>query len=85
MSEQSPELKQFCDNLAEQLFGRRPSLTECVSCGSTKVAPTDFRDDISRKEFTISKMCQACQDSVFEDLRDDLYDHSSDEPDEKAF
>ena len=25
----------------------------------------DFRNDISRKEFGISGMCQKCQDSVF--------------------
>ena len=26
---------------------------------------TDFRNDISRREFTISGLCQSCQDRVF--------------------
>ena len=27
--------------------------------------PEDFRDDLSRKEFAISRMCQTCQDDTF--------------------
>ena len=36
----------------------------CTTCGgdAQKVA---FRDPLSYKEFTISGMCQRCQDSVF--------------------
>ena len=36
----------------------------CATCGgdAQKVA---FRDPLSYKEFTISGMCQKCQDSVF--------------------
>ena len=26
---------------------------------------TEFRDDISRKEFAISGMCQKCQDGIY--------------------
>ncbi len=36
----------------------------CI-CGSDKTKPEDFRDDISRKEYAISQLCQNCQDSVF--------------------
>lgn len=35
---------------------------KCMSCG---LDATEFRDEISRKEFTISGLCQDCQDSVF--------------------
>lgn len=35
---------------------------KCPTCGG---AIGEFRDDLSRKEFGISGMCQACQDSVF--------------------
>ena len=35
----------------------------CVTCGGEA---RTFRDDLSRKEYTISGMCQDCQDKVFE-------------------
>lgn len=34
----------------------------CTTCGKEAVS---FRDSISRKEYLISGMCQACQDKVF--------------------
>lgn len=34
----------------------------CPTCGKEV---GEFRDHLSRKEFTISGMCQKCQDSVF--------------------
>ncbi len=35
---------------------------ECISCnGEARI----FRDDVSRKEFTISALCQNCQDDIF--------------------
>lgn len=34
----------------------------CPTCQSEI---TEFRNDISKKEFSISGMCQKCQDSVF--------------------
>jgi hypothetical protein len=34
----------------------------CVTCGGEARM---FRDDLSRKEYTISAMCQDCQDKVF--------------------
>lgn len=36
--------------------GKCPTCTQPVG---------EFRDDLSRKEFSISGMCQKCQDSVF--------------------
>lgn len=50
----------------KRVFGvdRQKSIREdkCVSCdGPAK----EFRDDLSRKEFTISGMCQKCQDDFF--------------------
>ena len=38
---------------------------KCATCGSDKIKPTDFKSDLSRKEYGISGMCQKCQDSVF--------------------
>jgi hypothetical protein len=34
----------------------------CPMCGQPAI---EFRDSLSRKEFGISGMCQACQDTVF--------------------
>jgi hypothetical protein len=34
----------------------------CVSCRKPAV---EFRDQISRREFTLSGLCQSCQDIVF--------------------
>lgn len=61
----SPEMEAFLNKLTKATFGRERTGDVCVTCGSTKVKPEDFRDDLSRKEFRISKMCQVCQDSVF--------------------
>lgn len=37
----------------------------CPGCREP-ISETTFRDDISRKEFLISGMCQHCQDSFFD-------------------
>lgn len=52
------------ESLLEGLFGRTTAIenNRCTMC------PEDasvLRDDLSRKEYTISGMCQACQDRVF--------------------
>jgi len=61
----SPEIEKFLDQLSENLFGNPRDGSCCVTCGSDKVTWNDFRTDLCRKEFTISFMCQKCQDSVF--------------------
>ena len=60
------EMETFLSDLTHSAFGR--SYTECkgnnqcVTCGE----PADiFKDEISRKEFEISSMCQECQDNIF--------------------
>lgn len=62
----SPAMQKFVDGFAKQVFGRTNSesinTNTCVSCG----LPADkFKDKISQKEYTISGLCQKCQDSVF--------------------
>lgn len=63
----APEIEREIDNLLPaQLLGRRNSieLDQCVLC----CKPVNgFRDELSCREFTISGMCQACQDRVFEE------------------
>ena len=39
---------------------------DCLTCDEARdLKATSFRDDISRKEYSISGMCQSCQDDVF--------------------
>ncbi len=38
---------------------------KCPSCGKTIDVATEFRDYLSKKEYTISGLCQKCQDEVF--------------------
>lgn len=35
----------------------------CVSCGGPAV---EFKDALSRKEYELSRLCQKCQDEVFQ-------------------
>jgi len=61
-SKKNPEI----DSMIKNVFGfdRAQSVKNdtCVFC---KTPAVDFRDELSRKEFTISGMCQDCQDKVF--------------------
>ena len=54
------------EQMAMELFGRSLTLAkaggQCVKCGEFT---NEFADEISRKEYAISGMCQGCQDSIF--------------------
>jgi len=39
----------------------------CIDCGGDA---SDFKNDISRKEYMLSGLCQKCQDEVFSDEED---------------
>ena len=60
------ELDNAKEEMAFTLFGRSRVLAiagkGCVKCGESAV---DFRDELSRKEFGISGLCQGCQDGIF--------------------
>jgi len=38
---------------------------QCVTCGSTRLRNADFKDILSRQEYSISGMCQVCQDQAY--------------------
>lgn len=61
-SEKSPELTEFL----EKAFGRTSAI-ESDSCAFCHGPAIEFKDDLSRKEFTISGLCQNCQDNVFDE------------------
>jgi len=60
------ELEQFKEDVAIKVFGRSRKLAlagnACVKCGEFNL---EFRDEISRKEYGISALCQCCQDGIF--------------------
>jgi hypothetical protein len=66
LSKKSLEMNKALDVIGEMLFkkSRIESITEdkCICCGGEDSA---FRDEFSRKEFSISGLCQKCQDAVF--------------------
>lgn len=57
----------FGKEVDEVAFGR------CPFC-RTIVNMTDFKDDLSLREFQISGLCNSCQDSVFNDEVEDEVD-----------
>ena len=61
-----PEAKRLLENITRGTFGRsrQDSIRKdiCVACGGVA---TKFNDEISQKEYTISGLCQECQDGVF--------------------
>ena len=62
----TPEMERTLDVLSKHMFGRsRLDCFEsrlCVTCGG---AARKFRNELSEKEYTISGMCQPCQDFTF--------------------
>lgn len=61
---------------ADSLFPNRRVAIHADICAICSNAASEFKDDLSRREYRISGLCQACQDSVFgsddgEDLIDD--------------
>lgn len=66
--------------LLEGLTGRKRDGRVCMTCGSENVGADSFRDELSRREFSISQMCQVCQDSAFGECEEGCgHDHGGDE------
>ena len=63
----SPGMVTALDEITELFFGRTRStaikIGHCVTCGKEV---TGFKDELSRKEYRISGMCQNCQDGTFD-------------------
>jgi len=61
-SQKSPQI----ENLLENIFGvNRRQTIESDTCVSCKGEAKKFRDEISRREYSISGLCQSCQDLIF--------------------
>lgn len=50
-----------------QLFPEKVKLVQESKCTTCKrpIKEEDFRDVLSKKEYTVSGICQKCQDKVF--------------------
>jgi hypothetical protein len=59
-------VRDMLDNMTNALYGRSASdsikADVCVSCRKPAV---EFTDELSRREFAISGLCQKCQDFIF--------------------
>ena len=56
------------NEIAKALFPEEAARVEAGQCAfdaEHDVRPETFRDELSRKEFGISGMCQKCQDETF--------------------
>ncbi len=62
----TPSMERLLEEMGQEIFGRSRSLAEagaqCICCGKPA---TEFRDELSRREYQISRLCQVCQDKVF--------------------
>ena len=66
-SKKSDQMNQFLESFSKQFLksvGRASSIAQnkCVTC---KGDASTFTDELSEKEFTISGMCQTCQNEMF--------------------
>ena len=65
------KMEQFQEDISMAFFGRSVSLAkagnQCVCCGKNA---TEFRDEISKREYQITSLCQKCQDEAFAELVD---------------
>lgn len=60
MSERIPDPRP-----ADLIFPEKRKLKEQGKCPLCTKPVGEFRDDLSRKEYSISGMCQDCQDEFF--------------------
>jgi len=62
----SPQMEAYLNTIVphRELY---MSHQRCVSCGCHAGW---FKDDLSAKEYTISGLCQQCQDDIFEEEED---------------
>tara|TARA_R110000824_G_scaffold14336_1_gene61050 strand:- start:1353 stop:1574 length:222 start_codon:yes stop_codon:yes gene_type:complete len=66
-SKKSDEMNAFLEQFSKAMFGgvsRAASIAQ-NTCTTCKGDASTFTDELSEKEFTISGMCQTCQNEMF--------------------
>ena len=61
-------------DLSKPIFAMMPDLADRVingQCTFCAKALTEFRDELSAKEYSVSGMCQPCQDEIFQPFDED--------------
>jgi hypothetical protein len=72
LGEKAPEIQKVVDRVAQLLGGVDRGTAEALEiCQLCRQPITGFRDDLSRREYQISRMCQACMDQAFDEEEDD--------------
>jgi len=70
-SVKNSEIEKALDQISLKMFGKSRSEAIrqdiCVNCGGEA---SEFDDAISAKEFSISGMCQVCQNDFFNSIED---------------
>lgn len=65
-SSKASAIEEILDSISGEMFGHKRSTSiegnTCVVCGKPA---KEFKDELSRKEYSISGMCQDCQDATF--------------------
>jgi hypothetical protein len=65
--ERNANIQNFLDRFSTDLFGRTAQQAKeqniCTVCGKPI---TEFRDEVSKREYQITGYCQDCQDKVFD-------------------
>ena len=65
-SEKSESIEMMLEQFSRLMHTPRSTAFKantCVMCGGPAV---EFKNEVSRKEYALSGMCQVCQDSFFE-------------------
>ena len=65
MIDRDPKLQKFINTLFPE-EAARINEGKCPFCGKVIDVENEFKDDLSRREFEISGMCQSCQDDFFD-------------------
>jgi len=61
-TEKAPEIDQLLTSITGKDRKETIMQGKCATCNDPNM---NFRDALSKKEYSISGMCQKCQDSVF--------------------
>lgn len=62
-SDKSQQMEDFLENITGKNRRKTIEANQCMTCDKPA---TEFRDELSRHEYTISGMCQVCQDATFD-------------------
>ena len=71
IDDKCPEIESFLTGLTGKDRREIIRADKCATCNNPEM---NFQDDLSRREYGISGMCQRCQDEVFKE-----YDVEEDE------